>query len=213
MSLEFLILGVIQASPKTGYDLHKVFENGLQSLWTAEQRQIYHALHKLEEQGYVACEMVVQDGSPNKKVYSVTSEGQKALKDWITMPLPQQPTRKDWLGQIYLSNFVDPDDILPLLRSWQERLVHRRIELEEDLAIYRARIHDVPEQNQEYVIKLKVLEYNFMQNYHDFCWVDNLIAFFENLGCYNPNDLVNSILRKYPKEDFQTESVTDIYER
>ncbi|GAB4333145.1 MAG: hypothetical protein Kow00117_17210 [Phototrophicales bacterium] len=209
MSLEFLILGLIHASPKTGYDLYKVFEDDLQSLWTAEQRQIYHALHKLEEQAYVTCELVVQDGSPNKKIYSITPKGEAALAEWLTTLLPPQPTRYDWLGQVYLSNFVPADMLMPLLQSWKERVIQQRIKLEEDLGNYQAKLQILPDQEQILILKIKVLEYRFMQNYHDLQWINSLITFFENLDQQQADKLINQILEQYPISDFQPDGIID----
>ncbi|MEI8282982.1 MAG: helix-turn-helix transcriptional regulator [Armatimonadota bacterium] len=43
------------------------------------EAQLYPALRKLEEAGYVVGEWVMQEGKPNRRVYSITDEGGKFL--------------------------------------------------------------------------------------------------------------------------------------
>ena len=58
MSLEYAILGFLNYSPMSGYDLKKLFDNSVRHFWPADQSQIYRTLGKLAEQGYVEREIV-----------------------------------------------------------------------------------------------------------------------------------------------------------
>ncbi|MBC7811849.1 MAG: PadR family transcriptional regulator, partial [Burkholderiales bacterium] len=75
MSLQHILLGVLKDEPLSGYDLNKFFQYVMQYMWPTEQSQIYRALYKLHEFGWVEIEYVVQDENPNKKIYHLTDAG------------------------------------------------------------------------------------------------------------------------------------------
>ncbi|SON64502.1 transcriptional regulator of PadC (fragment) [Latilactobacillus sakei] len=42
--LQYLLLGLLNQAPKTGYDLKRVFENEIGEFWQAKHSQIYPEL-------------------------------------------------------------------------------------------------------------------------------------------------------------------------
>ncbi|MHB8463589.1 MAG: PadR family transcriptional regulator [Acidimicrobiales bacterium] len=84
--LKFLILGLLAGQPRYGYDLKPVFEEFLGGTWTLNIGQVYTTLGRLEAEGLVACERVVQDSAPDRKVYSLTTAGEAALRRWADDP-------------------------------------------------------------------------------------------------------------------------------
>jgi len=83
VSLKAAILGFIALEPTSGYTLKKRFDGSLRSFWTATQSQIYRELHGLEREGLVAAADVPGDGKPASKVYSLTTSGRAALRQWL----------------------------------------------------------------------------------------------------------------------------------
>jgi len=67
----------------TGYELDKFFKNSLNYFWQAKTSQIYRELNAMEDLGWLTSERVIQEDKPNKKVYSITSEGKQVLVNWI----------------------------------------------------------------------------------------------------------------------------------
>jgi DNA-binding PadR family transcriptional regulator len=80
--LRFVLLGLLDAEPRYGYELKAVFEQFLGGTWQLNIGQIYTTLGKLEAEGLVAPEVVPQDGSPDRKVYALTRAGRTALAQW-----------------------------------------------------------------------------------------------------------------------------------
>src|SRR5436190_21593498 len=99
MSLPHLLLGLLSSNPMSGYDLNKVFNTTIQHFWTTDQSQIYRTLYKLEEEGKVRVETIIQEDSPNKKVYHITDAGADELSRWLVQPLTSSTVREAWLGQ------------------------------------------------------------------------------------------------------------------
>ena len=86
MSLRHGLLGLINYSPMTGYEIVKDFENSLSYFWHATSQQIYKELDAMEKSGWLVSERIIQTEKPNKRVYSITPEGKAALLEWLSTP-------------------------------------------------------------------------------------------------------------------------------
>lgn len=86
MSLKHGILGLLNYGPMTGYELNKAFKDSLSFFWQAQTSQIYRELNNMERLGWLSSEQVIQTDKPNKRVYSLTEEGESELKNWLTDP-------------------------------------------------------------------------------------------------------------------------------
>ncbi|MCL2619317.1 MAG: PadR family transcriptional regulator [Defluviitaleaceae bacterium] len=86
MSLPHGLLGLLQYRDRTGYELAKLFEVSLNKFWHAQSSQIYRELGRLEEQGWVTSQNVIQQGKPNKKVYTITESGRAEFLGWMCTP-------------------------------------------------------------------------------------------------------------------------------
>ena len=80
--LRFVLLGLLDAEPRYGYELKAVFEQFLGGTWPLNIGQIYTSLSRLEEDGLVESQTVPQDDAPDRKVYELTPLGRKELSDW-----------------------------------------------------------------------------------------------------------------------------------
>jgi PadR family transcriptional regulator, regulatory protein AphA len=104
MSLDYLVLGIVKDRPISGYDLTREFEHVVQYFWQAEQSQVYRALYRLRDAGWVSIREVAGQNAPNRKIYRITARGRRALEAWLSVPPPPPPTRLPWLGQVYFSD-------------------------------------------------------------------------------------------------------------
>ena len=77
--VEAMVLGVLHEQPGYGYEIAKRIREVSDEMFKYGEAQLYPALRKLEENGYVTAEWVMQEGKPNRRVYSITDEGGKFL--------------------------------------------------------------------------------------------------------------------------------------
>lgn len=77
--LEALILAVLADHALHGYEISKRIRTQSNEVLKYGEGQLYPALHKLEEAGFISAEWFVQDGKPDRKVYSITSSGRAEL--------------------------------------------------------------------------------------------------------------------------------------
>jgi DNA-binding PadR family transcriptional regulator len=118
MSLDHAILGFLDGEPMTGYDLKtRCFDRAASAFWTADQAQVYRTLERLEQAGYVASRLHPQPGRPDRKVFSITTPGRKALREWLETPHPLPPLRDPFLLQLFFSGVLSDQAVLALLGS------------------------------------------------------------------------------------------------
>jgi PadR family transcriptional regulator, regulatory protein AphA len=106
-----MILGVLGYGAVSGYDLNKAFQASIQHFWNTEQSQIYRALHKLADAGWVEIEHIAQDDVPDKKIYHLTEAGRAELRRWQTTPQPYPTPHEGWLGQLFFGAGADLDGL------------------------------------------------------------------------------------------------------
>jgi DNA-binding PadR family transcriptional regulator len=87
MALRHAILVALCEQAGSGYELTRRFDRSIGHFWAATHQQIYRTLRTMEDDGWVAATPVVQQGRPDKKVYTVTEAGRAELARWIAEPL------------------------------------------------------------------------------------------------------------------------------
>jgi DNA-binding PadR family transcriptional regulator len=133
MALSEAILVCLADEALTGYDLAKTFSESIGFFWHADHQQIYRVLRQLKDDGLVTDELVVQQGRPNKKVYSITQAGRERLLQWSRQTHAAPPVKDDLLVKLYGLRDVDVpavrSQVADRLQQHQQRLaLYERIE-------------------------------------------------------------------------------------
>lgn len=124
--LRYAILTHLATLPLTGYDLDRRLDDARGSVWHASHSQIYTELRRLEAEGLVSATDVPQTGKPDKRVYRITGEGRRQLKEYALSPIELPPGRDPAHLHILNAGRVPLDDGLAILRqvrdAYSERL-------------------------------------------------------------------------------------------
>jgi len=131
MSLRFALLALLADGEATGYELAKRFDRSVANFWHALPQQLYAQLTRMEEDGLVEGEVVVQTTRPNKRVFSMTEEGGAALRAWVSEEARPTGIKDELLIRVYAADLVDAD----ALRTSVESALAAH---EEKLAIYES---------------------------------------------------------------------------
>ena len=75
-----VVLGLLALGPLSGYDIKTIVDRSTRFFWAASYGQIYPELRRLEQAGLVAGESVPTGARP-RRVYSLTAEGRKQLRE------------------------------------------------------------------------------------------------------------------------------------
>ncbi|MBC2716124.1 MAG: PadR family transcriptional regulator [Desulfobacteraceae bacterium] len=95
--LKYALLGFLKYNAKTGYELKQTMDTSTSHFWHAKQSQIYTTLKKLEEAGQVSSLLEHQESRPDRRVYTITESGIKALQEWLAKPVTDPETVKHTL--------------------------------------------------------------------------------------------------------------------
>jgi transcriptional regulator len=79
-SAELLILSLVEARPRHGYDISKLIENRSGGSLSFHVASLYPLLYRLEKRGWIKGQWVEKAGQRRRRYYKLTPEGKKVLK-------------------------------------------------------------------------------------------------------------------------------------
>ena len=130
----YAVLGQVAAGPTTGYDVKARLEAGAAHFWHASYSQIYSELRRLTELGLASERHVRQDTRPDKRVYTITSRGRRALTAWLREPWGLARLRDESLVKLMLADSLPPEEVVGELRLLKATHERRRAEFEAEIA-------------------------------------------------------------------------------
>ncbi|BAH45149.1 PadR family transcriptional regulator [Brevibacillus brevis] len=163
MDVKTIILGFLSYGEMSGYDIKQAFTNSIGFFYDASFGAIYPALRKLEEEGFVTKQEIIQSGKPNKILYRITEAGKQSFRQEIQTPILPPVLRSDMLVKIFFGKGRTIDEQKDLLEGCLDT---QRQLLQQSKASY------------------KKLEVNF-DEYQRFCWeytihhLESTISFME----------------------------------
>lgn len=107
MDAKMLCLAVLTQGDASGYEIKKALEEPpLGHFQDTGFGSIYPALTKLTEEGLVEGTAMAQEKRPDKKVYSITEAGRRALTEALLEPPAPDRFRSDFLFTLFLGHLV-----------------------------------------------------------------------------------------------------------
>jgi len=118
-----IILAFLRFRPRSGYDIKQSVEISTQFFWGASFGQIYPELRRLEQAGLLEVE---SEGRRGRKVYRLTTAGERELDDWLRGDSGLFQYRDEGLLRLFFSDLIDPETALEnvrRMREWREQAV------------------------------------------------------------------------------------------
>src|SRR5919106_4479795 len=78
-SAELLILSLVEARPRHGYEISKLIEQRSQGRLRFKVASLYPLLYRLEERGWLQGRWVERAGERRRRLYRLTAEGRRVL--------------------------------------------------------------------------------------------------------------------------------------
>ena len=137
MSLKYTLLGFLNYSPMTGYDIKKHMDNSTQFFWHARLSQIYPTLKRFPSGEWVESTVIPQEGKPDKKFYTITDNGRAALLAWLEeFPSDIAPRKDPELLRIFFAGSLEKESILTRLRHQLSLRRAQLLEYQTETAAY-----------------------------------------------------------------------------
>jgi len=126
MALKEAILGLLSDGPMTGYEIKQFFRNVIKHFWSVSDGQLYPTLKKMHKEQVISLQVVQQDRTANKHVYSITEKGRKHFERWLREPvLKFEELKEPFVLKVFFFSKLPREEILWHLRSQLE--LHSRI--------------------------------------------------------------------------------------
>ncbi|MEU8069116.1 MULTISPECIES: PadR family transcriptional regulator [unclassified Micromonospora] len=91
MSTQHVLLGLLAAGPRHGYELKRAHDERLPRARPLAFGQVYATLARLHRDGLVVPTGQERDGGPDRTAYALTDDGRAALDHWLGTVEPPMP--------------------------------------------------------------------------------------------------------------------------
>ena len=129
MDSKTLCLAVLLKGDASGYEIKKTLESApLSHFQDTSFGSIYPALNRLTAHGQAVCREEAQDKRPDKKVYSITQDGRRALVEALLQPPGPDRYRSDFLFVLFLAELLPAGHLAQVVDArialYDERIAH-----------------------------------------------------------------------------------------
>lgn len=114
----YAILGILNLSPSTGYDIKKYSDKVLSGFWNENFGHIYPTLKKMLEDGMI--EVVFREENEKKVRYGITEKGKQELETWLLEETMQQPVRSEFMLKLLFSSSQPRENVIGMLEKYKE---------------------------------------------------------------------------------------------
>jgi PadR family transcriptional regulator AphA len=166
MNLRAVLLGFLTRGDLTGYELKAAMDESVGFFFGASYGSIYPTLRSLEEESLVSSTLVVQSDRPNKKVYSLASEGRAYFLEALREPPAEDSFRSEFLMQLFFGRHQDPESVLALIED-------HRSSLRDSLERLRRTEEEIREMPQARY-GLMCLRYGLVYYENSLAWLDDV---------------------------------------
>jgi DNA-binding PadR family transcriptional regulator len=167
-----VILGMLAARPRSGYEIKQLVDNSVRFFWAASYGQIYPELKRLEEAGLVAGNEASQ-GARQRTVYRLTPEGRRAAREWIDRPPQTLELRDEGLLELFFAGSVNPARTAEIARERAAISAAKATELRAIEEMIDASAEEGPEASPD-AGSLTVLRYGIEMNEWAAAWFERV---------------------------------------
>jgi DNA-binding PadR family transcriptional regulator len=136
MDTKTIILGFLMYGSMTGYELRKFFSISFSFFSGLSYGSIYPGLRKMEKEGLITMRLEVQDGPPNRKVYTITDLGRKAFAEAIEAPFHFERQKNAFLSRLFFFAHLPQE----ARRNIATKYLHAVKQIQEELEAARPKI-------------------------------------------------------------------------
>ncbi len=173
---KYVILGFLSHEPMTGYDIRKQIESQISYFWSdIKFGQIYPALAMLEHEGLATKKVEMQENTPLRKVYTITTEGREIFTHWLLQPIAKEQVKYEVLLKLFFGSQIPVTENIKRIEAFRARSVQNLQFMKQYAENLCQELH---EEDHLYFLLAVLLGQHFYQAQLD--WVDETIQLLEN---------------------------------
>ena len=130
MDVRSMLLGFLMSGSMTGYELKKVFSLSFSFFSGLSYGSIYPALRKMEKEELITMRLEIQDGTPNRKVYSISDAGRKTFLDSLKAPFHYERQRSSFLTHLFFFAHLSQEERAVSARRYLDSVKEVQADLE-----------------------------------------------------------------------------------
>lgn len=113
LSPEMALLGLLYGDSGHGYDLHRKVNADLGHVWHLSQSQAYAILKRLEAQGDISAQEILQEKLPARQLLHITPQGRQRFEAWLETSSGGsiRAIRMEFVTRLYFLNLYFPEKI------------------------------------------------------------------------------------------------------
>jgi DNA-binding PadR family transcriptional regulator len=129
----YAVLGMLTFGELSGYDLGKLIDRSISRFgFQPAKSQVYAALRRLVGLGWATDRAVAQQDRPDKRLYRITPEGEKALRQWLESPVVEpEVVRSPFLLKVFFGALIPAETLLAQMKEAHRRAIEELESLEE----------------------------------------------------------------------------------
>jgi len=166
------ILGMLTFGARSGYDLSKMVEQSIGHFFSPAKSQIYSELRRLVSLGFADVEHINQTVRPNKRLYTITPEGRRRLREWLeTSEVEPDSMRSPFLLKMFFGALISREVLIS-----QVKQAHEQAQLELKV------LEDIETEisgNPEYFYPNLVLRFGLAHNRASVTWTEQVLLDLE----------------------------------
>ncbi|MCD9025363.1 PadR family transcriptional regulator [Cohnella silvisoli] len=137
MNSQDVILGMLMKRSLTGYEIKQLLENLFSHFYSSSYGTIYPMLSRMEKEKLITKENIVQEGKPNKNVYTITDIGKGQFNSYLQSPMESESVKSDFLMRLYFGQFVGYGKVIEWLLDAQQDAQKQLDEINKKYSLYK----------------------------------------------------------------------------
>ncbi|UFK69241.1 PadR family transcriptional regulator [Limosilactobacillus reuteri] len=151
-----IILGILERNNRTGYEINDILKNQLSYFYDGTYGMIYPTLRKLEKEGKIKKEKIVQNDKPNKNVYSITDTGIEEFKEYLDSSIQDDIYKSDFLMRLFFGNSLPNQEII---RAIKQEIQRKNEKIDQLTVNYKKWKKNGMSKTQEITVKYGIAQY------------------------------------------------------
>jgi len=186
VSSRHFILGLLAQKPMSGYDIKHFLKSLGWLIGSPSFGSLYPALHTLLRGNLVTVKVLLREGKPSRKIYSITEAGREALTEWINQPAKSSAPLKAFVMRLILADNFSPVGLTAYLQQRRAQVAAHHASLEKTGGAMDEEIN---------LGQRLALDYGLALAFAELAWLDSTL---------------NRLSQPLPEEVVQGDSVTSI---